>query len=42
MHVACGEGTWLRVEHIQPEGRKRMSAGEFANGARISPGERFI
>lgn len=42
MHVACGEGTWLRVEHIQSEGRKRMSAAEFANGARISPGERFI
>lgn len=42
MLVACGEGTWLRVEHIQPEGRKRMSAGEFANGARISSGERFI
>ena len=41
MHVACGEGTWLRVEYIQPEGRKRMSAGEFANGARISSGERF-
>ena len=41
MHVACGEGTCLRVEYIQPEGRKRMSAGEFANGARISPGERF-
>ncbi|HEV2314696.1 MAG TPA: methionyl-tRNA formyltransferase [Candidatus Acidoferrales bacterium] len=42
LHAACGEGTWLRVEHIQPEGRKRMSAGEFANGARISSGERFI
>jgi len=41
MHVACGEGTWLRVEYIQTEGRKRMSAGEFANGARISSGERF-
>lgn len=41
MHVACGEGTWLRVEYIQPEARKRMSAGEFANGARISSGERF-
>lgn len=41
MHVACGAGTWLRVEYIQPEGRKRMSAGEFANGARISSGERF-
>lgn len=42
MRVACGEGTWLRVEYIQSEGRKRMSTGEFANGARISSGERFI
>ncbi|MGB7024381.1 MAG: methionyl-tRNA formyltransferase [Candidatus Acidiferrales bacterium] len=41
MHVACGEGTWLRVEYIQPEGRRRMSAGEFANGARISSAEKF-
>ena len=41
LHVACGEGTWLRVEYIQSEGRKRMSASEFANGARISPGEKF-
>ena len=41
MHVACGEETWLRVEYIQPEGRKRMSASEFANGARISSAEKF-
>ncbi|MGH9866142.1 MAG: methionyl-tRNA formyltransferase, partial [Candidatus Acidiferrales bacterium] len=41
MRVACGEGTWLRVEYIQPEGRKRMGAREFANGARILPSERF-
>ena len=41
MSVACGQGTWLRVEHIQPEGRKRMSASEFANGARISSAEKF-
>ncbi len=41
IRVACGEETWLRVEYIQPEGRKRMRAGEFANGARISSGERF-
>lgn len=41
MHVACGQETWLRVEYIQPEGRKRMSAREFGNGARISSGERF-
>lgn len=41
MLVACGEGTWLRVEYVQAEGRKRMSAREFANGARISSGEKF-
>ncbi|MHB8412179.1 MAG: methionyl-tRNA formyltransferase [Candidatus Acidiferrales bacterium] len=41
LRVACGEGTWLRIEFVQPEGRKRMAAREFANGARISPAERF-
>lgn len=39
--VACGEGTWLRLEHVQLEGRKRITAREFANGARLQPGERF-
>jgi len=41
IRVACGEGTWLRIEYLQPEGRKRMAAREFANGARISSAERF-
>ncbi|MGH9727200.1 MAG: methionyl-tRNA formyltransferase [Candidatus Acidiferrales bacterium] len=41
MRLACGDATWLRVDYIQPEGRKRMSAREFANGARISSGEKF-
>jgi methionyl-tRNA formyltransferase len=39
--VACGKGTWLRLEHAQLEGRKRVTAREFANGARLQPGERF-
>jgi methionyl-tRNA formyltransferase len=39
--VACGEGTRLRLDSIQVEGRKRTSAHEFANGARFGPGERF-
>jgi methionyl-tRNA formyltransferase len=39
--VACGEGTCLRLESIQIEGRKKISAREFANGARLMPGERF-
>jgi len=39
--VACGEKTWLRLEYLQMEGRKRLPAAEFANGARFQPGERF-
>ncbi|HEX4004085.1 MAG TPA: methionyl-tRNA formyltransferase [Candidatus Acidoferrales bacterium] len=39
--AACGNGTTLRVEFVQVEGRKRVTAQEFANGARLAPGERF-
>lgn len=39
--VACGDGTWLELEAVRLEGRKRISAREFANGARLQPGERF-
>lgn len=41
-HVVCGEGTWLRLEFVQLDGRKRISAREFANGARLNPTEKFI
>ena len=41
VYVACGEKTCLRLESVQLEGRKRISAGEFANGARITHGEAF-
>jgi methionyl-tRNA formyltransferase len=40
-HVVCGEGTCLRLEFVQLEGRKKISAGEFVNGARLTQGERF-
>jgi methionyl-tRNA formyltransferase len=39
--VACGESTTLRLDFVQLEGRKRIIAREFANGARLAPGERF-
>jgi len=39
--AACGEGSWLEITEAQPEGRKRMSAAEFARGARLLAGERF-
>jgi methionyl-tRNA formyltransferase len=39
--VICGGSSVLRVEQVQLEGRKRVSAEEFVNGARLVPGERF-
>jgi methionyl-tRNA formyltransferase len=41
IHVVCGEGTCLRLDSVQIEGRKKIPAREFANGARITPGDRF-
>ena len=34
--VACGQGTWLQVTEAQPEGRRRVTAREFASGAHIA------
>ena len=39
--VVCGEGTRLRLDSIQIQGRKKVSAREFANGARFGTAERF-
>jgi methionyl-tRNA formyltransferase len=39
--VVCGENTLLRLDAVQMEGRKRISAQEFAHGARLRSGERF-
>lgn len=39
--VQCGNGTCLEVTELQIEGRKRMGAREFLNGARIAAGEAF-
>jgi methionyl-tRNA formyltransferase len=41
IEVICGGGTRLRLDAVQIEGRKRISAREFANGARIESAERF-
>ena len=36
--VSCGEGA-LELVEVQPEGRKRMSGADFANGQRLSDNE---
>lgn len=40
--AACGESTWLELTELQPEGRRRMTAQEFAAGARLAAGERLV
>lgn len=41
LYVACGQQTWLRVENIQLEGKKRITAGEFRNGTRLTISDSF-
>jgi methionyl-tRNA formyltransferase len=38
--VACGDATVLRLLAVKMEGRKKVPASEFANGARLKSGER--
>ena len=37
--VACGEGTLLVLHEVQLEGRRRLLARDFVNGARVESGE---
>ncbi len=39
--IACGDGTTLQLEFVQLEGRKRITALEFANGARLKSDDRL-
>jgi len=39
--VRSGASEGMRLEFIQMEGRKRVTAREFVNGTRLRPGERF-
>jgi methionyl-tRNA formyltransferase len=39
--VSCGSPNALRLDYVQLEGRNRVTAQEFVNGAHLAPGERF-
>ena len=39
--ISCGDGTALLLKFVRLEGRKRVTALEFANGARMKLGDRF-
>jgi methionyl-tRNA formyltransferase len=41
LSVVCGDGETLEILSIQPENKKAVSGADFANGARIQPGEKF-
>jgi methionyl-tRNA formyltransferase len=41
IYVGCGAATTLHLSHVKLEGRKQISAQEFANGARLHASERF-
>jgi methionyl-tRNA formyltransferase len=41
IYVACADATFLRLESVQVEGRKKITAREFANGSRLVAGNRF-
>ena len=40
LRIACGQGTLLEALELQLEGRRRVSAADFINGARLQPSEK--
>jgi methionyl-tRNA formyltransferase len=36
--ASCAENSFLRIDEVQPEGKKRISGRDFANGARLRVG----
>jgi methionyl-tRNA formyltransferase len=41
MFAACGEGSWVELVEVQPEGKRRMTAGEFLRGHAVKSGTRL-
>jgi methionyl-tRNA formyltransferase len=41
VYVVCGSGECLELEAVRLEGRKRITAREFVNGAHLKAGEKF-
>lgn len=39
--VSCGDKTQLRLQEVQPEGKRRMNVRDFLNGTRLKAGERL-
>jgi methionyl-tRNA formyltransferase len=41
LFVACGENTVLKIQELQPEGKRKMTARDFLNGIKLTTGERL-
>jgi methionyl-tRNA formyltransferase len=41
MFAACGDGTWAELVEVQPEGKRRMTAGEFLRGHAVVTGTKL-
>jgi methionyl-tRNA formyltransferase len=41
VRVVCGGGSQLEITHVKQDGRREISAGEFARGTRVEEGEKF-
>jgi methionyl-tRNA formyltransferase len=41
VHILCGRRSELELTEVQLEGRRRITASEFANGMHLTPGDRF-
>lgn len=41
LFVACGQGTWLDLLELQVEGKRRLPADAFLNGAALAHGEQL-
>lgn len=41
LFAACGDSTWIELVEVQPEGKRRMTAGEFLRGHAIATGTRL-
>jgi methionyl-tRNA formyltransferase len=39
--AACGDGSWLELVEVQPEGKRRMTAGDFLRGHPLETGARL-
>jgi len=41
LYASCGEESWIAMEEVQLEGKKRMPSGDFLRGFPLKSGDRF-